>query len=184
MPRNYTQSGMLWIYGDSLGRHLFSSVKNRPLCKLLYNKCGNSYMWIYPAKNKGLNMNLERNLDFRPDKVIETIVNVLRTPEMQREESTLLLNLVLHFAKTVNFTTYQRLIDDLILVLKAKEISQGEMVPKYRAKIIWKSSTAICKEKASSSKRTEYRFYTTQVCTLCFVYKTWYIPHLIDCFKF
>ena len=189
MPRNYTQSGMLWIYGDSLGRHLFSSVKNRPLCKLLYNKCGNSYMWIYPAKNKGLNINLERNLDFRPDKVIETIVNVLRTPEMQREESTLLLNLVLHFAKSVNFTTYQRLIDDLILVLKAKEISQGEMVPKYRAKIIWKSSTAICKEKASSSKRTEFRFYNTQVCTLwfvnyCFVYKTWNIPHLIDCFKF
>jgi len=124
-------------------------------------------MWIYHAHNKGLNIKLERDLDFRPEKVIETVVNVLRKPEMQQEESVLLLNLVLHFAKSVNFTTYQRLIDDLILVLKPKELSHGERVSaKYNAKIIWKSSTAICKEKASSSKETDFRFYTSQVCTL------------------
>ncbi|XP_020614384.1 uncharacterized protein LOC110052584 [Orbicella faveolata] len=119
-------------------------------------------MWIYPAHNKGLNSKLESDLDFRPEKVIETIVNVLRKPQMQKEESTLLLNLVLHFSKTVNFTTYQRLIDDLILVLKEKELSQGKIVPKYKSKIIWKSSTAICKEQASSSKETDFRFYTSQ----------------------
>ena len=166
MPQDYPQSGTLWIYGDSLGRRLHKSVKTRPLCKLLYKKCGNSYMWIYPALNKGLNIKLERDLDFRPEKVIESVVNVLRRPEMQKRESVLLLNLVLHFAKTVNFTTYQRLIDDLILVLKAEELSQGERVLKYKVKIIWKSSTAICKEKASSSKETDFRFYTSQVCTL------------------
>ena len=165
MPQNYAQSGTFWIYGDSLGRSLFRSVQARPLCKSLYKNCRNSYMWVYPAFNRGLNITLESDLDFRPEKVIETIVDVLRTPEMQQEKSTLLLNLVLHFAKSVNFTTYQRLIDDLILVLKAKELSQGEIVPKYKAKIIWKSSTAICKEKASSSKETDFRFYTTQVCT-------------------
>ena len=126
-------------------------------------------MWIYRAHNEGLNLTLERDLDFRPEKVIATIVDVLRTPEMQQEESALLLNLVLHFVKTVNFTTYQKLIDDLILVLKAKELSQGERVLKYKAKIIWKSSTAICKEKASSLKRTDFRFLTTQVCTHRFI---------------
>jgi len=123
-------------------------------------------MWIYAARNKGLDIELESDLDFRPEKVIETIVNVLRKPEMQKEESTLLLNLGLHFTKNVNFTTYQRLIDDLILVLKAKELSQGGIGPKYKAKVIWKSFTAICKEKASSPKKeTGYRFFTTQVCT-------------------
>ena len=126
-------------------------------------------MWIYPALNKGLDIELESDLDFRPEKVIETIVNVLRKPEMQKEESTLLLNLALNFSKTVNFTTYQRLIDDLILVLKANELSQSEIGPKYKVKIIWKSSTAICKEKASSLQETDFRFYTTQVCNLWFV---------------
>ena len=166
MPQNYSQSGTLWIYGDSVSRDFYESVMTRPLCKSLYTKCNNSYMWIYPAHNKGLNIALERDLDFRPEKVIETVVNVLRKPEMQKEESTLLLNLALHFRKTVNFTTYQRLIDDLILVLKEKELSQGEIVPKYKCKIIWKSSTAICKEQASSSKKTDFRFYNSQVCTL------------------
>ena len=123
-------------------------------------------MWIYPALNKGLNIKRERDLDFRPEKVIKTVVDVLRMPEMQKEESTLLLNLVLHFSKTVNFTTYQKLIDDLIMILKEKELSHGERVPKYKAKIIWKSSTAICKEQATSSKRTDFRFYTSQVGTL------------------
>ena len=166
MPQNYSQSGTLWIYGDSVSMQFYKSVMTRPLCTSLYEKCNNSYMWIYPARNEGLDIALESDLDFRPGKVIETVVNVLRKPEMQKEESTLLLNLVLHFSKTVNFTTYQRLIDDLILVLKEKELSQGEIVPKYKCKIIWKSSTAICKDQASSSKRTDFRFYTSQVCTL------------------
>jgi len=124
-------------------------------------------MWIYGAHNSDANIKLERDLDFRPEKVIETIVNVLRRPELQQEESVLLLNLVLHFTKTVNFTTYRRLINDLILAIKSNdELLHGERVPKYKAKVIWKSSTAICKEKASSSKATDFRFYNSQVCTL------------------
>jgi len=117
------------------------------------------------VKAKGFNIKLERDLHFTPELVIETVLNVLRKPEMQQEDSVLLLNLVVHYAKKINFTTYQRLIDDLILALKVNELLHGERVPKYKAKIIWKSSTAICKEKASSSKETDFRFYTSQVCT-------------------
>ena len=164
MPQNYSQSGTFWIYGDSLGRRLYTSVKTRPLCKLLYKKCGNSYIGIDQA-HKGLNSKLKRDIHFSPELVIETVVNALRSPEMQQEESVLLLNLVVHYAKKINFTTYQSLIDDLILALKASEFSHGERVPKYKAKIIWKSSTAICKEKASSSKETDFRFFTSQVCS-------------------
>ena len=166
MPQNYTQSGAFWIYGDSLGHQLYKSVTSRPLCNLLYQKCGNSYMWIYHAHNKGLNIALESDLDFRPEKVIAIFVDVLGRPEMQQEESALLLNLNLHFVGRINFTTFQKLIDDLIVVLKAKELSQGERVPKYKAKIIWKSSTAICKGKVSSFNKTSGRFLTTQVCTV------------------
>ena len=166
MPQSYTQSGTLWIYGDSLGFRLYKSVKTCSLCKLLYKKCSNSDVHTYDAQNRGLNIALERDLDFRPEKVIETIVNVLRRPEMQEEESALLVNLNLHFVGRINFTTFQKLIDDLILTFKTEELSQGERVPKDKAKIIWKSSTAICKEKASSLNRTDARFVTTQVCTL------------------
>ena len=169
MPQNFSQSGTFWIYGDSLGHRLYGSVAARPLCNLLYQSCGHSYMWIYHANNKGLNIALESDLDFRPEKVIGIIADVLRRPEMQQKESVLLLNLNLHFVGRINFTTYQKLIDDLIVVLKAKEPSEGERVPKYKARIIWKSSTAICKEKASSFNKTCVRFFATQVCTVWFL---------------
>ena len=165
MPQNYSQSGTFWIYGDSLGWRLYLSVKTRPLCKLLYKTCGNSYIGIDQA-HKGLNSKMKRDIHFSPELVIETVVKPLRSPEMQQEESVLLFNLVLHYAKKINFTTYKRLIDDLILALKASELSHGERVPKYKAKMIWKSSTALCKEKASSSKKTDFRFFTSQVCSL------------------
>ena len=168
MPHNYSQTGTLWIYGDSLGYRLYTSVQTRPLCKLLYKKCGNSNFGIDRA-HQDLNIIPKRNIRFSPELVIETVVNVLRTPEMQQEDSVLLLNLVMHYVKKINFTTYKSLIDDLILALKTSELSHGDRVPKYKAKIIWKSSTAICKEKATSSKETEFRFYTSQVCTHLFV---------------
>ena len=165
LPRNYTQSGTFWIYGDSLGLRLFRSVKRRSLCKSLYKQCKNSYTWIYPVHDKKIVLN--DALGFRPSKVIETIVNVLREPEMKENGSVLLLNLLMHFVKVVNFTTYQKLIDDLILALKETEVNpQGEQVPKYMAKVIWKSGTAIHKEKAKSLNMTSFRFFTSQVCTL------------------
>ena len=164
MAQNYTQSGTLWIYGDSVGRLLYRSVKTRPLCKLLYEKCNNSYVWVYRKDNEDLYISLEKDLDFRPEKVIEAVIDVLRTPYMQQEESTLLLNLVLHFVRSVNFTTYQELIDDLIMVLKAKGLSHGERTSEKQTKIIWKSSTAICMEKPVTRNVTHLRFFTSQVC--------------------
>ena len=126
-------------------------------------------MWIYHAHNKGLDIELESDFDFRPEKVIGIIVDVLRRPEMQQGESVLLLNLNLHFVGRINFTTYQKLIDDLILTFKTEKLSQGDRILKYKAKIIWKSSTAICKEKVQSLNKTNGRFLTSQVCTLSFV---------------
>ena len=167
MPQKYNKSGTLWIYGDSVSKIFYSGVKTGPLCTSLYKECGRSYMWVYSAGYKGINITLESDLDFRPEKVIETVTDALHTPGMQQEESVLLLNLAVHYTKSVNFTSYQRLIDDVILVLKETELSHGEIIPKYKAKINWKSSTAICKEKAKGSKKeADFRFFTSQVCTL------------------
>ena len=164
MVQNYTQSGTLWVFGDSVGRLLYQSVNTRPLCNLLYKKCNNSYVWVYRRDDETLYNDLERDLDFRPEKVLEAVTDVLRKPEMQQEGSTLLLNLVLHFARSINFTTYQRLIDDLILVLKAKGFPQGQRISENPAKFIWKSSTAVCQEKYAIHRLTKLRFVTSQVC--------------------
>ena len=164
LPIGYRPSGVLWIYGDSLAVRFLESVQSRFLCSRLYLGCGHSYNWIYPVISEAVSKQEDDNLDFQPGKVIKTILSVLQRPEMQHQESVLLLNLGIHFPISVNFTTYQRLIGDLINTLKeTKDNSQGRRVPKYKAKIIWKSSTAIHKENANVKNKTSWRFFTTQV---------------------
>ena len=127
-------------------------------------QCLLTYNWIYPIINEAVSKELDDDLDFRPQEVIKSILGALRSPLMQREDSVLLLNLGLHFPIGVNFTTYQRLIRDLITRLKESKVdSQGKLVPKYKAKVIWKTSSAIHKENALIQNKTNWRFFTTQV---------------------
>ena len=127
-------------------------------------QCLHTYNWIYPVTNEQEDKGKDDDLDFRPEKVINDILRILRRPLMQKEESVLLLNLGIHFPIGINFTTYQRLIGDLIENLKETKVdSQGKRVPKYKAKVIWKTSTAIHKENASVKNKTHWRFFTTQV---------------------
>lgn len=135
------------------------------LCTKLYTGCISSYNWIYPIVNEAVDKELDDDLDFNPERVIETILAVLRHPLMQqRESSVLLLNLGIHYPIGVNFTTYQKLMSDLINKLKETRVdSQGNIVPKYKAKIIWKTSSAVHKEKAQELNKTHWRFFTTQV---------------------
>ena len=166
LPANHSSSGTLWVYGDSLSVRLFGSVSSRALCKTLYFKCRNSYNWLYPITSEQESRETNDDLDFMPGKVLETIRNVLKTTELQQPTSVLLLNLGLHYPVSVNFTTFQRIIGDVINVLKETEInSQGKEVPKYKAKVIWKSTTALCKHKGRIPHTTDSRFLTTQVCT-------------------
>ena len=135
------------------------------LCTKLFTGCISSYNWIYPIVNEAVDKELDDDLDFNPERVIETILAVLRHPLMkQRESSVLLLNLGIHYPIGVNFITYQKLISDLINKLKETRVdSQRNIVPKYKAKIIWKTSSAVHKEKAQELNKTHWRFFTTQV---------------------
>ena len=149
-----------------MGKRFSASITSRDLCKKLYTNCRNSYNWVYPIDSKELIKTQDDDLDFSPIKVLDPIRRVLSRPEMQQKDSVLLLNLGLHYPYTLSFTTYQEVIADLIKILKDTRIdSQGKRVPKYNAKIIWKSTTAICKHKALNPGGTGERFFTPQVCS-------------------
>ncbi|KAJ7374436.1 hypothetical protein OS493_007542 [Desmophyllum pertusum] len=157
----YRRSGTLSVYGDSLGLRLFGSLNSRDLCKKLFLNCTNSYNFLYPMTDDRRMQN--DDLDFMPEKILEGIRSVLGRPEMQLQDSVLLLNLGLHYPVSVNFTTYQKVMADVIHILKETEVnSQGNKIPKYKAKFIWKSTTAICKHKGTTPQGTDARFMTTQ----------------------
>lgn len=157
LPEGYRRKGTLCVYGDSVGRNLGHAVESRALCKTLYEHCIISYHWIYPVIKGRENEN--DDLDFRPEIVIENIHKVLNRPEMQTEGSLMVLNNGLHYPLSVNFSTYQGVIRNLIRSLKKTEDNKIN----YQAKIIWKTTTAVRQEKHPSNKATSWRFFTAPV---------------------
>ena len=153
------------MYGDSLGVRLYQSISSRALCRKLYFKCKNSYSWLYPIINEQQSRTKNDNLDFRAEEVLKAIRSVLNTTELQQPSSVLLLNLGLHYPVSVNFTTFQKVIGQVINLLKETQVDlQGKEVLKYKAKITWKSTTALCKHKGKKFNPTDSRFLTPQVC--------------------
>ncbi|XP_067031987.1 uncharacterized protein [Acropora muricata] len=154
LPEGYRRKGTLCVYGDSLGVRLGRSIQSRALCKTLYERCITSYNWIYPTSIGRRN----DDLDFRPELVIGNIHKVLKSSAMQTEGSLMILNIGVHYPQSVNFTTFQGLIRNLIHSLKKGE----ENNMNHRAKIIWKTTTSIHRENFERKNVTSRRFMTAK----------------------
>ena len=155
------RNGTLWIYGDSLGFRFHQSLSGKPLCIKIFEYCIRTYNWVYPVpeENEALGKKLTDNFDFRPNIILDSIKNVLRNTRMKNPQSLLVLNLGLHYPPTINFTTFQNLIDDVIVTLSDREKRLGS-----NARVIWKTTTSIRKENATPPRnRTAKRFFTEQV---------------------
>ena len=87
---------------------------------------------------------------------------------MNRPESVFLFNLGIHYSVTLNFTTYNQLISNVIALLQKTYLDEGSATAsRYRVDLVWKSSTAIEKEKVhryfGGKNSTGWRFHTYQV---------------------
>ena len=163
-------SGTFWTYGDSLAVRFAGQVSSKPLCRRLYAQCRVSHNWMYPIDRRGRDYHkkADDNLDFDRPRVVNAIRNVLKRTSMKTPKSTLFLNLGLHHAKRVNFTTFQAVLYDIVELLKERdaESSASSEELRYKAQLVWKTTTALHKEKASDLQMTHMRFLTSQVsCT-------------------
>ncbi|XP_078355034.1 uncharacterized protein LOC144639616, partial [Oculina patagonica] len=144
----------LMIYGDSIGVHYHTLASKRRLCKEMFRTCNKKYMWTYDASWKG-----NDNKDFNQSIVLEEIRNVFRNPNMRKDHSVFLFNVGIHYPLTLNFTTYQLLIDSIIKMLGEET---GEETG--QALSIWRSNTALEAEHFSTFFQdlnyTEWRFHT------------------------
>ena len=135
----------------------FNSLKDRPLCKTV-TSCSGTANWVYPLTKNPRDNRVYDKLDFRPNIILDKIRNVLGDPKMKGRHSTLLINLGIHYALSMNFTTYQKLIDDVLVILRnRRELGSA-------ANIVWKTTTAIRKEKEMQrGNMMIWRFITEQV---------------------
>ena len=159
----------LWIYGDSVGDFFYKSIIKQPLCKKIFQRCNNTYNWVYRIPGRNLTRGRLENddKDFSVRRVLTEIFHVISQPFMDGDKNVLILNLGLHYVHTINFTTYMVLIDNTIRLLNER-FKTNKKSWRFRGHLIWKTTTAINKDKygdprTNARHSTSIRFLTYQV---------------------
>lgn len=105
-------------------------------------------MWVYPWPSVQPVAWDEKDFDYQ--QVVDHIRGVLERPEMNTENSAMILNLGLHYIESTSFTNYQLLLNGVVDLLNERNAETGEM--KYPARVIWKTTTSMSKEKDVGSR--------------------------------
>ncbi|XP_028403765.1 uncharacterized protein LOC114526376 [Dendronephthya gigantea] len=153
-PHNH--EGILWVYGDSVSRRFAESLmvngSRSVICRKIFKRCKLTYTWVYNVQNE---LRVTKNgKDYNHKKVMREINKVLDDKELD-EHSVILLNWGIHFVHAVNFANFQKLIDDFITTVEHKR-RKGQ----FKSKIIWRTTTAIFRERLGFPHRDSYRFLT------------------------
>ena len=164
-PRN--REGVLWIYGDSNAGRFYRSIRRTPLCRTVFRACSFSYNWIYPIKNATVEMQQQNFLPINVSRVLDAIAKVIHLPQMNNEKSVILLNHGLHFMTSTNFTTYREVVNGIIDLFKETRTDNKGKELKFRGKVIWKTTSAIHRERLRYPHHHKRRFLTRQVRPLC-----------------
>ena len=158
-----TKRGTLWIYGDSVNVFFAQSLMQTKLCGDIFKRCNFSYNWIYPITNVTVAKKESNDYDYDNERVLKSFHRVVNDPQMD-ENSAIIMNFGLHFVESTNFANYKNLIDGLVKVLTdEKDPASNVTRSKFRGTVIWKTTTAINKEKASNVHLGHKRFLTQQV---------------------
>ncbi len=163
--------GNLLIYGDSVSVFFAQSLQQRPvLCRKIFNSCKFRYNWIYNIDNVTAAKKERDNLDFNVTKVLSEFKNTVLSEEYNNENSVVIFNFGLHFVESTNFSNYQTLIKSIAGFVSPKEGDKygGQ---RFIGNAIWKSSTAIQKERADLPQLHWRRFFTNYV---SYIYYTAY----------
>ncbi|KXJ28958.1 uncharacterized protein LOC110252311 [Exaiptasia diaphana] len=141
----------------------------------VYERSTYRYNWIYPVGNEQVEIQRNDDLDLDIDRVVSYIKEVLEEPLYDRENTALVLNIGLHCVMSVNFSSYQILLEKVLDLLFVNQTltSKGKLQPRYKTTVIWKTTTQIRKENGDSLNLTDVRFYTTQRVLLYNAYATW-----------
>lgn len=135
-------------------------IKDGPLCKDIFKTCNLTKMWAYAWPSiQPIGWD---DKDFDHQQVLDLIRGVLENPEMS-ENSVMILNLGLHYIESISLEGYQRLMIGVIDLLNERDAKTGDL--RYKARVIWRTTTSMCKEKDIGSRlRSDWqRFLNLQV---------------------
>lgn len=132
------------------------SIRGGPLCTEIFKSCNLSKLWVYPYQGEVPPWDTK---DFDDQIIVDDLRRILELPEM-KENSAMILNLGLHYTESVSFSEYQILLQKVVDLLNERDRETGEL--KYKARVIWKTSTSLSKEKDTGSQlRSDRRRFLT-----------------------
>lgn len=142
----------------------YDSLYFTPLCTEIFKVCNLTYSWVYNMNEPVEVEKYKRNYrDFEPSRVLQELKDVIYLPEMD-ENSVIILNCGLHYVSALKFAIYRKLIDDVIDMFKETWKNEDGVVElKFKGKMIWKTTTAIHRERFLYHDHPSPRFLTLQV---------------------
>lgn len=116
---------------------MHQSLQDTIICKEIFKSCQVGKLWVYPFTSEVPQNN---DLDFEPKILLQDLKKHLEKPEMDKN-SVLILNLGLHYLMGISFESYQSFMREVLQLIKSDV---------FRGRVIWKTTTALSKEKDTS----------------------------------
>ena len=118
---------------------------------------------LFAAGNVTVAKNADDNLDFNFMRVASEVLDVISKPFFDKN-SAILLNAGLHYLESTNFSNYQKTISSLIrLFQEAKMVTRADGNLLFPGEMIWRTTTALNKQKLDGKHIQARRFLTYQV---------------------
>ena len=132
----------------------------RNVCGGIFRSCSFSYNWIYQVGNITVAKTMRDDNDIDITRILYDFVRTINDSKFNNERSLVIVNFGLHFVESTNFSNYQRLVDGIAKILTDKDITGQN---KYKGRVVWKTTTAINKERADLPHLHWRRFFTNYV---------------------
>ena len=121
---------------------------------------------LFAAGNITVAKNADDNLDFSFMRVASEVLDVISKPFFDKN-SVILLNAGLHYLESTNFSNYQKTIGSLIrLFQETKMVTTANGNLLFPGEMIWRTTTALNKQKLDGKHIQARRFLTYQVCSV------------------
>lgn len=118
---------------------------------------------LFAAGNITAAKNADDNLDFNFMRVASEVLDVISKPFFDKN-SVILLNAGLHYLESTNFSNYQETVGSLIRLFEETKMvttANGNLL--FPGEMIWRSTTALNKQKVDGRHIQARRFLTYQV---------------------
>ena len=103
------------------------------------------------------------NLDFNYMRVASEVLDIITKPFFDKN-SVILLNAGLHYLESTNFSNYQKTISSLIKLFdETRMVRRANGKPLFPGEMVWRTTTALNKQKLDAKHIQARRFLTYQV---------------------